>query len=117
MKPVILVGHRHVCPLHGSNQVESGSSAYTFNGRPVARVGDRTTCGAVIISGAANFLIEGAAVARKGIEPTTVACWKGAMRAGCWIDADGLPGDLWQPNHRAACFAGEPAPTPTVLAC
>jgi len=66
MKPVILVGHRHVCPLHGSNQVESGSSAYTFNGKPVARVGDRTTCGAVIISGAAHFMIEGAPVARKG---------------------------------------------------
>ena len=26
----------------------------------------RTTCGAVIISGAAHFMIEGAAVARKG---------------------------------------------------
>ncbi|WP_296229828.1 PAAR domain-containing protein [Pseudomonas sp. UBA4617] len=51
MKPVILVGHRHVCPLHGTNPVESGSSAYTFNGKPVARVGNRTTCGAVLVSG------------------------------------------------------------------
>ncbi|AYG45208.1 hypothetical protein DV532_13250 [Pseudomonas sp. Leaf58] len=66
MKPVVLVGHRHFCPLHGPNQVESGSARYTFNGRPVARVGDRTTCGAVIESGAEHFLIEGAAVARIG---------------------------------------------------
>jgi len=42
MNPVVLVGHQHNCPLHGVNQVESGSAAYTFNGRPVARVGDRT---------------------------------------------------------------------------
>ncbi|RRV76622.1 PAAR domain-containing protein, partial [Pseudomonas sp. p99-361] len=42
------------------------SAGYTFNGSAVARVGDRTTCGAVIESGAEHFLIEGAAVARKG---------------------------------------------------
>ena len=48
MKPVVLVGHRHECPLHGVNQVESGNATYTFNGRAVARVGDRTTGGAVI---------------------------------------------------------------------
>ena len=65
MNPVVLVGHQHNCPLHGVNQVESGAT-YTFNGRPVARVGDRTTCGAVIESGAGHFLIEGGAVARKG---------------------------------------------------
>ncbi|GLO29284.1 MULTISPECIES: PAAR domain-containing protein [Pseudomonas] len=66
MNPVVLVGHRHVCPLHGINEVESGSATYIFNGRAVARVGDRTTCGAVIESGAEHFLVEGAAVARKG---------------------------------------------------
>ena len=66
MNPVVLVGHRHVCPLHGTNQVESGSATDSFNGRAVARVGDRTMCGAVIESGAEHFLIEGAAVARKG---------------------------------------------------
>jgi uncharacterized Zn-binding protein involved in type VI secretion len=66
MNPVVVVGHRLVCPLHGVNQVECGSATYTFNGRAVARVGDRTTCGAVIESGAEHFLIEGAAVARKG---------------------------------------------------
>ncbi|WEK28718.1 MAG: PAAR domain-containing protein [Candidatus Pseudomonas phytovorans] len=43
MNPVVLVGHQHNCPLHEVNQVESGSAAYTFNGKPVARVGDRTT--------------------------------------------------------------------------
>jgi len=66
MNPVVLVGHQRNCPLHGVNQVESGSATYTFNGRPVARVGDRTTCGAVIESGAGHLLIEDAAVARKG---------------------------------------------------
>lgn len=66
MKPVILVGHRHDCPVHGPGVVETGSPHYTFNGKAVARVGDRTSCGALIETGASGFQIEGRAVAREG---------------------------------------------------
>jgi len=66
MPPVVLVGHRHDCPLHGIGIVETGSSQYTFNGKPVARVGDRISCGALIVSGAAYYQVEGKPVARQG---------------------------------------------------
>ncbi|MEN5303495.1 MULTISPECIES: PAAR domain-containing protein [unclassified Pseudomonas] len=66
MKPVVLVGHSHACPIHGKGVVETGSPNYTFNGKAVARVGDRTSCGAVIVSGSAGYQIEGKAVARQG---------------------------------------------------
>ncbi|WP_342456600.1 PAAR domain-containing protein [Pseudomonas sp. PSKL.D1] len=59
MRPVILVGHTHDCPIHGQNFVETGSPHYTFNGKAVARVGDRTRCDAVIISGSPAFHIKG----------------------------------------------------------
>ncbi|MBH3413657.1 PAAR domain-containing protein [Pseudomonas putida] len=66
MKPVVLVGHSQVCPIHGKGVVETGSPHYTFNGKAVARVGDRTSCGAVIVSGSAAYQIDGTAVARQG---------------------------------------------------
>jgi uncharacterized Zn-binding protein involved in type VI secretion len=66
MKPVVLVGHRHACPLHGISEVETGSATYTCNGKAVARVGDRVNCGAVIETGAESFQIDGQAVAREG---------------------------------------------------
>jgi len=66
MNPVVLVGHRHDCPIHGIGIVETGSADYTFNGKAVARVGDRISCGAVITGGSANYQIEGKEVAREG---------------------------------------------------
>jgi uncharacterized Zn-binding protein involved in type VI secretion len=66
MKPVVLVGHSHTCPIHGKCTVETGSPNYTFNDKAVARVGDRTSCGAIIVSGSATYLIEGKGVARVG---------------------------------------------------
>lgn len=68
MRPVTLVGHRHDCPLHGAGVVETGSAGYTFNGKPVARVSDRISCGALIVSGSTSYRIEGKAVARQGDE-------------------------------------------------
>lgn len=68
MRPVTLVGNRHDCPLHGAGVVETGSAGYTFNGKPVARVGDRISCGALIVSGSTNYRIEGKAIARQGDE-------------------------------------------------
>lgn len=66
MKPIVLVGHAHDCPLHGAGTVETGASATFVDGRAVARVGDRISCGAVIESGANCTLIEGQPAAREG---------------------------------------------------
>jgi len=38
MKPIVLVGHRHSCPIHGEGTVTTGSDATLVDGRPVARV-------------------------------------------------------------------------------
>lgn len=66
MKPVVLVGHRHECPLHGSTKVNSGVASVLLGGRQVACVGDTTSCGATIISGSSNVTIGGRRVAREG---------------------------------------------------
>ncbi|MBK4995138.1 hypothetical protein IAE39_003312 [Pseudomonas sp. S37] len=66
MKPIVLVGHRHSCPIHGEGTVETGASTTFVGGRAVARVGDRISCGAVIETGAAGTIIEGQAAAREG---------------------------------------------------
>jgi uncharacterized Zn-binding protein involved in type VI secretion len=46
-------GDLHSCPLkgHGVTPITTGSSSVNIEGRPSARVGDRTGCGAVITSG------------------------------------------------------------------
>lgn len=66
MKPVVLVGHRHSCPIHGPGTVVSGAPSTNIDGRAVARVGDQISCGAVIQTGSANFVIDGRPVARQG---------------------------------------------------
>lgn len=59
MKPIVLVGHAHECPMHGKGTVKTGTNGFTSNGRAVACVGDKTSCGATIISGSAGFVIAG----------------------------------------------------------
>lgn len=66
MKPIVLVGHKHSCPIHGTGTVVSGAATADVNGRPIARVGDSISCGAVIQSGSANYTIDGRPVARVG---------------------------------------------------
>ncbi|AZD86919.1 hypothetical protein C4K14_4097 [Pseudomonas chlororaphis subsp. aureofaciens] len=66
MKPIVLVGHQHSCPIHGSNTVVSGASEALVNGRAIARIGDQTSCGAIILSGSPGTIIEGQPVARLG---------------------------------------------------
>jgi uncharacterized Zn-binding protein involved in type VI secretion len=66
MKPIVLVGHAHQCPHHGPGTVVSGAPGVEVNGRAVARVGDKTSCGATIVSGASGVVIEGQAVACVG---------------------------------------------------
>ncbi|EHC5873780.1 hypothetical protein JR782_004630 [Salmonella enterica subsp. enterica serovar Eastbourne] len=66
MQPVVLVGHKHSCPIHGDGTVVSGASEVQVNGRAVARVGDRISCGAVIQTGSPGTRVEGQSVAREG---------------------------------------------------
>ncbi len=42
---------------HPPNAVASASGSVHIGGQPAARVGDRTGCGAVIVSGSPNVLI------------------------------------------------------------
>ncbi|MBD1553206.1 PAAR domain-containing protein [Pseudomonas typographi] len=66
MKPIVLVGHLHACPIHGNGTVETGACSAAVGGRAIARVGDRTSCGALIETGAEHTLIEGQPAARLG---------------------------------------------------
>lgn len=50
MLPVARVTDKHVCPMHGPNMIVSGGSC-TADNLPIARVGDKTACGAVIVKG------------------------------------------------------------------
>ncbi|MFD2640548.1 PAAR domain-containing protein [Pseudomonas japonica] len=66
MQPIVLLGHQHDCPIHGKGTVTSGAIDATVNGKPIARVGDSISCGAVIQTGSADTFIDGQAVARVG---------------------------------------------------
>lgn len=66
MKPIVLVGHQHNCPLHGAGTVVSGASQAQVNGRAIARIGDQISCGAVILTGSPGTIIEGRPAARLG---------------------------------------------------
>ncbi|MGB1311553.1 MAG: PAAR domain-containing protein [Leucothrix sp.] len=76
MPNVSLVGHHHTCPAkqgkapHVGGAINSGQSACTVNGVPVAIVGDTCTCNVggpdTITSGHASLTIDGIPVAIVG---------------------------------------------------
>ncbi len=45
------MGDKTVCPKHGSNPIISGDSSLIIDGKPAARHGDKTACGASLIAG------------------------------------------------------------------
>jgi uncharacterized Zn-binding protein involved in type VI secretion len=45
------VGDKTSCPIHGSNPIASGDASLIVDGKPAARHGDKTACGAVLIAG------------------------------------------------------------------
>jgi uncharacterized Zn-binding protein involved in type VI secretion len=45
------MGDKVSCPRHGNNAIASGDGTTVVDGKPVARHGDRTACGAVLIAG------------------------------------------------------------------
>ncbi|GFM83838.1 hypothetical protein PSCICN_45300 [Pseudomonas cichorii] len=68
MTPVSRLTDQHACPipLHGLTPIVSASANVFVNGLPVARVGDRSGCGAVIVSGIPSILINGRPIAHLG---------------------------------------------------
>ncbi len=63
---VARLGDPAFCPRHGSVRIVSGQAEFRINGHPVARQGDRLSCGAIITSGAAHARINGRPIARAG---------------------------------------------------
>ena len=66
------VGDMHVCPIkgHGSSPIMPNGSSILVEGKPIARVGDATGCGAVITQGYPLAIADGMPVAYLG-SPTS----------------------------------------------
>ena len=66
------VGDMHVCPIkgHGSSPIMPNGSSILVEGKPIARVGDVTGCGAVITQGYPLAIADGMPVAYLG-SPTS----------------------------------------------
>ncbi|TWI33876.1 PAAR domain-containing protein [Paracoccus sulfuroxidans] len=59
MKPIARLGDKHDCPIHGVNAIVKVASRSSCDARPVATVGDLTTCGAEIVTGTKACIIDG----------------------------------------------------------
>lgn len=59
MKPLARLGDKHKCPMHGLNAIVSVATSSTCDSRPIATVGDKTACGAVIVTGSSACYIDG----------------------------------------------------------
>ncbi len=51
---VARLGDKVSCPIHGSGAIASGDMTLIVDGKPVARHGDKTSCGALLIAGQQN---------------------------------------------------------------
>lgn len=49
-KAIACLGDTAVCSVHGPVKIVSGDPNVTFGGRPVARDGDKLSCGAVLVA-------------------------------------------------------------------
>lgn len=65
MLPVARLGDKHVCPICGTNTIVQGGQSL-IDGKPVARVGDMTACGATIVKGSSMATDNGLPVAYLG---------------------------------------------------
>ena len=59
MKPLARLGDKHKCPAHGMNAIIAVASDSTCDSRPIATVGDKTACGAVIVTGSPACFVDG----------------------------------------------------------
>ncbi|WP_197038389.1 PAAR domain-containing protein [Billgrantia saliphila] len=74
------IGDKVVCSCKGGpHRIVSGASTATVDGIPIARVGDKSSCGASITSGVAWYPIEGSAAAING---SATSCG-GQVVTGC----------------------------------
>ena len=75
IRPIALLGHRYECPVpgHEGSVIVTGSPTCEVHGRPIARIGDHTSCGAQIISGSKSAEIDDnrpiARLGDRGIHP------------------------------------------------
>jgi uncharacterized Zn-binding protein involved in type VI secretion len=53
-KPIACLGHKVSCPAHGATTIVSGDPTLVVDGKPVARHGDKTSCGATLIASQQN---------------------------------------------------------------
>lgn len=68
MKPIARLGDKHLCPAHGSNVITEVATRSRCDARPVATIGDKTACGAVIVTGTDAMTVDGRPVATIGSE-------------------------------------------------
>ncbi|EPC03199.1 hypothetical protein L861_23100 [Litchfieldella anticariensis FP35 = DSM 16096] len=81
------VGDNVVCSCKGGpHSIISGASPATVDGTLIARVGDKSSCGAAITSGASGYLVDGAPAAIHG---STTSC--GGYVAAASSTITGLP--------------------------
>lgn len=45
------MGDKVSCPIHGDTSIASGDNTLIVDGKPAARHGDKTACGAVLVAG------------------------------------------------------------------
>jgi uncharacterized Zn-binding protein involved in type VI secretion len=53
---VARAGDKVSCPKHGDTVIVGGDSTMIVDGKPVARVGDKTACGATLVAGQQNSI-------------------------------------------------------------
>lgn len=74
MRGVARVGDMVICPhCKRVGHILTGSLTHLIDGRPIARVGDLTTCGH-ILTGSTTHLIDGRPIARLGDLVSTYKC-------------------------------------------
>jgi uncharacterized Zn-binding protein involved in type VI secretion len=88
MPRIARIGDPVWCSEHGVTHIVTGSDFVFSNDKPVATVGDRTACGATIVTGVPNQFIEGALIARRG----DLISHGGHILDGCpdqWAEGEG----------------------------
>lgn len=71
MIPVARKSDKHACPLcNRVTPIIEGSPSGSADGLPIARVGDKTGCGAVIVLGSSGSTLDGRGIAYLGSTTT-----------------------------------------------
>lgn len=99
------VGDRVICQCKGSpHNIVSGASATMVDGIPVARIGDKSSCGAVISSGASWYSVEGSPAAIHG---SATSCGGYIVAASSAITGSPTTGGMQTSSHQASAAADD----------